>query len=120
LLESESAHAREAALLLSVATRDLIRGQVQDLAFERRNDVTVAECLDMAAGKTGALLAASASIGAVLAGAAPATVARCSAFGAHLGWPSSWWTTCWGSGATRRSPASRSTPTALAQEVAAG
>jgi geranylgeranyl diphosphate synthase type I len=85
LLESESAHAREAALLLSVATRDLIRGQVQDLAFERRNDVTVAECLDMAAGKTGALLAASASIGAVLAGAAPATVGALSAFGAHLG-----------------------------------
>jgi len=59
-----------AALLLAKATRELIRGQVEDLAFEQRASVTVEECLDMAAGKTGALMAASAAIGAVLAGLA--------------------------------------------------
>jgi geranylgeranyl diphosphate synthase type I len=85
LLEADSPHARDAALRLSVSTRDLIRGQVQDLAFEHRTDVTVEECLDMAAGKTGALLAASASIGAVLAGAPAATVEALATFGAHLG-----------------------------------
>ncbi len=85
LLEADSPHARDAALRLSTATRDLIRGQVQDLAFEHRNDVTVEECLDMAAGKTGALLSASASIGAVLAGAPAGTVEALATFGAHLG-----------------------------------
>jgi geranylgeranyl diphosphate synthase type I len=85
LLDSGSPHAGAAALLLSTATRDLIRGQVQDLAFERRNDVTLAECLDMAAGKTAALMSASAAIGAVLAGAGPQPVGALAAFGSHLG-----------------------------------
>jgi geranylgeranyl diphosphate synthase type I len=85
LLESGSPHAGAAGALLSTATRDLIRGQVQDVAFERRSDVSLDECLDMAAGKTGALLAASAEIGAVLAGAPAAVAGALSAFGAHLG-----------------------------------
>jgi geranylgeranyl diphosphate synthase type I len=85
LLASDSPYGAEAGRLLAVATRELIRGQVQDLAFERRADVTLPECLDMAAGKTGALLSASASIGAVLAGAPPAVVSALGTFGAHLG-----------------------------------
>lgn len=85
LLESGSPHAARAGVLLGAATRDLVRGQVLDVSFERRSDVTLAECLDMAAGKTGALLSASATIGAVLAGA-PATVEKAlSTFGAELG-----------------------------------
>ena len=43
LLECDSPHACEANRLLATATRELIRGQVQDLAFERRDDVTLAE-----------------------------------------------------------------------------
>jgi geranylgeranyl diphosphate synthase type I len=85
LLESGSRHANAAGALLATATRDLIRGQVQDVAFERRADVSLDECLDMAAGKTGALLAASAEIGAVLAGTPAATTGALSTFGAHLG-----------------------------------
>jgi geranylgeranyl diphosphate synthase type I len=85
LLTSGSARAPEAALLLLRATRELIRGQHEDLAFERRRDVAVEECLRMAAGKTGALLAASASIGAVLAGAPGEVVAALTAYGEHLG-----------------------------------
>jgi geranylgeranyl diphosphate synthase type I len=85
LLDSGSPFAAPAAYLLSVATRDLIRGQVQDLAFERRDDVTLPECLDMAAGKTGALLSASASIGAVLAGAPTGVVDALSHYGSQLG-----------------------------------
>jgi geranylgeranyl diphosphate synthase, type I len=85
LLDSGSPCGPAAARLLAAATRELIRGQVQDLAFERRDDVTLPECLDMAAGKTGALLSASAAIGAVLAGAPPAVVDALSAFGSHLG-----------------------------------
>ncbi len=85
LLESDSPHAAQAARLLASTTRELIRGQVQDLAFEQRDDVTLDECLDMAGGKTGSLLSASAAIGAVLAGAPEATVGALSVFGAQVG-----------------------------------
>lgn len=85
LLEDASPHRAAAARLLAEATRHLIRGQVQDVSFERRGDVTVAECLDMVGGKTGALLSASAAIGAVLAGAPAEMVDALSTFGAHLG-----------------------------------
>jgi geranylgeranyl diphosphate synthase, type I len=85
LLESDSPGAARAALLLARTTRELTRGQVQDLAFESRDDVGLDECLDMAGGKTGALLAASAAIGAVLAGADEPTVAALIDFGAQVG-----------------------------------
>lgn len=85
LLDSASPHRAAAARLLAEATRHLIRGQVQDVAFEQRQDVTVAECLDMVSGKTGALLSASAAIGAVLAGAPAEVVDALSTFGAQLG-----------------------------------
>jgi geranylgeranyl diphosphate synthase type I len=85
LLDSGSPHATEAGRLLATATRDLIRGQVEDLAFEKRGDVTVEQCLDMAAAKTGALLSASAAIGAVLAGGAPDVAEALADYGAHIG-----------------------------------
>jgi geranylgeranyl diphosphate synthase type I len=85
LLDSGLSTAVPASLLLAQATRELIRGQVQDLAFERRDDVKLAECLDMAAGKTGALISASAAIGAVLAGAPEPTVGALATYGAQMG-----------------------------------
>ena len=85
LLDSASPHRAAAARLLAEATRHLIRGQVQDVAFEQRQDVTVAECLDMVSGKTGALLSASAAIGAVLAGAPAEVVDALATFGTQLG-----------------------------------
>jgi geranylgeranyl diphosphate synthase, type I len=86
LLDSVSPHRAAAARLLAEATRHLIRGQVMDVAFERRHDVTVEECLDMVSGKTGALLSASATIGAVLAGAPDHVVAALRIFGEQLGY----------------------------------
>ena len=85
LLDSGSPNAAAATKLLAGATRELIRGQVLDLAFERRMQVTQDECLDMAAAKTGALLSASAAIGAVLAGAPETLVAALATYGAELG-----------------------------------
>jgi geranylgeranyl diphosphate synthase type I len=67
------------------ATAELIRGQVDDLAFESRPLVGLDECFDMAAGKTGALLAASAALGALAAGASPVAVEALTAYGRHLG-----------------------------------
>ena len=78
-------HGASAGLLLASATRALIRGQVDDIAFESRDLVTLDECLAMVADKTGALLAASAAIGAVLAGADPALVGALQRYGAEIG-----------------------------------
>ena len=75
LLEAESPHAAAAASLIAGTTRELIRGQAEDVSFERRSDVSVDECLSMAAGKTGSLLA----------GAGPAVTAALRTFGAEVG-----------------------------------
>ena len=85
LLDSDSPWATAALQLLLDATQQLIRGQVDDLAFESRDEVAVEECLQMAAGKTGALLSASAAIGAVLSGASADVRTALTGYGAHLG-----------------------------------
>jgi geranylgeranyl diphosphate synthase type I len=74
-----------AARQLAAATQELIRGQVDDLAFERRAAVSVEECLSMAAGKTGALLGCSAAIGAVLNDAPAPLVTALTTYGDELG-----------------------------------
>ena len=68
-----SPHAQARGSDDSTGTRELIRGQALDIAFEKRRSVSLDECIDMASGKTAALMSASAAIGAVLAGA-PAQV----------------------------------------------
>ena len=75
----------QAAALLNRAVAELIRGQTEDLAFETRSWVGLDECRRMAAGKTGALLAASAATGARLAEAEPAVVTALSRYGEHVG-----------------------------------
>jgi geranylgeranyl diphosphate synthase, type I len=74
-----------AARCLSAAVQRLIAGQGSDLAFERRDDVAVEECLAMAGDKTAALMACACSIGVVYVGGS-ANLAMClSGFGAHAG-----------------------------------
>ncbi len=85
LLESPSPGAGQAAAMLAAATRELTRGQAYDLAFERRHDVTLAECFAMADAKTASLLAASAGIGALLADAPAATADALITFGRQCG-----------------------------------
>ena len=85
LLEAPVPTGPRAARHLTEATDRLITGQAEDLSFEGRLDVSVQECLTMAGNKTGALLACSASIGAVLAGAPAEAVEALSGFGYHLG-----------------------------------
>jgi geranylgeranyl diphosphate synthase, type I len=85
LLEGSPPESVWASRCLSAAVQRLIAGQGADLAFERRNDVTVAECLDMAGDKTAALMACACSIGAVYVGG-PASIAKSLAgFGAYAG-----------------------------------
>jgi geranylgeranyl diphosphate synthase type I len=85
LADADSPYERQAQKALAAATRAVIRGQAEDVAFEQRGDVGLEECLAMAGGKTGALLAVSASIGAILAGAPAETVRAFDTFGAEVG-----------------------------------
>ncbi|MFJ4682116.1 polyprenyl synthetase family protein [Streptomyces sp. NPDC091377] len=85
LLELGTAEAARAARRLTTATRALIDGQAQDISYEHRDRVTVAECLEMEGNKTGALLACASSIGAVLGGADDRTADTLEKYGHHLG-----------------------------------
>jgi geranylgeranyl diphosphate synthase type I len=85
LLEDDSLKGAWAARCLSAAVLRLIGGQGSDLAFEKRDDVTLAECLDMAGDKTAALMACACSIGAVHLGAPPTLAMGLAGFGAHVG-----------------------------------
>jgi geranylgeranyl diphosphate synthase type I len=85
LLESPSPHAAAASAALADATAAMIAGQADDIAFERRRDVSVEQCTAMCAAKTGALLGCAASIGAILAGAPDVTVGALRDYGRHLG-----------------------------------
>lgn len=83
--EVQTPGGRRAERILARAVSRLVHGQADDLEFETRQDVTVADYLAMAGGKTSALLACAASIGAALAGAPAATVDALADYGEHLG-----------------------------------
>lgn len=85
LLDIPGSTGAAAARLLTRATSDLIRGQVEDVSFEGNPDIGVESVLAMADAKTGALLSASAAIGAVLAQAHNREVAALQEYGRHLG-----------------------------------
>jgi geranylgeranyl diphosphate synthase type I len=85
LLRCGSPHRIAGLERITTATAELIRGQGADLAFERRLDVTVTECLTMSAQKTAALLSAASAIGAELAGGDRELVSALAGYGEHLG-----------------------------------
>jgi geranylgeranyl diphosphate synthase type I len=85
LLEAHPTSGPAASAALAEATAEMIAGQADDIAFEKRRNVGVDECTAMSAAKTGALLGAAASVGAILAGAPPATVGSLRDYGRHLG-----------------------------------
>jgi geranylgeranyl diphosphate synthase type I len=84
LLDTGLAGRRSLPCLLS-ATQQLINGQSQDLALERRESVTLEEMLTMEAGKTAALLSCSSMIGALAVGAPDAVVDGLAGYGYELG-----------------------------------
>jgi geranylgeranyl diphosphate synthase type I len=68
LASSGNRHALEGSRMLAEAVTELIEGQCDDLAFEERDDVQLAECLRMARRKTGALLECGTGLGALFGG----------------------------------------------------
>ena len=83
--EAEGPGRAEAERILARAVARLVTGQADDLTFETRLDVTFADYLAMASGKTSALLSCSAAIGAALVGADRAAISGLADFGEHLG-----------------------------------
>ena len=74
-----------ASQMLAEATLRLCEGQQRDLAAANEREITPDDYLQTVDGKSAALLAASAGIGAVLGGAPAKTVAALAAFGRRLG-----------------------------------
>ena len=85
LLEEPTTEHVRAAARLAEATQAMIAGQAQDMASELKDSLPVDECLQMEAGKTGALLSCAAAMGAILAGAPAPTVEALADYGRHLG-----------------------------------
>jgi geranylgeranyl diphosphate synthase type I len=75
----------ELSTLLHTTTLRIVEGQVLDLGFERRNDVTGTDYLTMIGGKTGALTRCACVIGARVGGADPKTAEALGEFGGLLG-----------------------------------
>ncbi|SDH51629.1 geranylgeranyl diphosphate synthase, type I [Actinokineospora alba] len=85
LAASEHPRAQEGSRLMSAAVLAVQEGQATDLAFEKRADVDLAECVHMAEGKTGALLGCSTALGALFGGGTPAQVDNLRIYGVRLG-----------------------------------
>lgn len=85
LLAEEGSGALAASRSLTRATQRLITGQASDLEFERRTDVSLAECVAMAEDKTAALIACACSAGALLVGAPDRLAEGLARFGHDVG-----------------------------------
>ncbi|GAA0989511.1 family 2 encapsulin nanocompartment cargo protein polyprenyl transferase [Acrocarpospora macrocephala] len=77
--------AREGVSALSATVQELLNGQSSDVEFEGRAEVELAECLRMASGKTGALIACACALGGIFGGGTAAQVEHLRAFGDRLG-----------------------------------
>lgn len=75
----------DAIRMLTAAVQDLLNGQDADLSFEQRVDVELAECVQMAEGKTAALIGCACALGAVFGGGYPEQVTHLLGFGMRLG-----------------------------------
>jgi geranylgeranyl diphosphate synthase type I len=74
-----------AAGLLAERTLEMVEGQVMDIDFEARTDVSQEEYLAMVSRKTGALFDASLALGAIAAGASLQTIEAMGRCGRSLG-----------------------------------
>lgn len=85
LLADTNSNAAAATARLAQATSAMIAGQAQDVALDRGSSATLDQTIAMEANKTGALLAQSVAIGAVLGNGPDETVAALERFGISLG-----------------------------------
>ncbi|MGO1050303.1 polyprenyl synthetase family protein [Crossiella sp. CA198] len=74
-----------ALVCLARTLRELVLGQVLDVAFQTRPSVAAEQYTAMATGKTAVLLQAACELGALLAGAGAGQAEALGSFGRHLG-----------------------------------
>jgi geranylgeranyl diphosphate synthase type I len=74
-----------AARLLDRRTLEMVEGQVLDIGFEERTDVTLDDYIEMTGKKTGALFDCALSLGAIVAGADEQMIAAFGRCGRRLG-----------------------------------
>lgn len=75
----------QARRILNLACSEIIEGQHQDLSFETRNDVSLAEYIQMIGRKSAALFGTSLRLGALAAGASDEEAGRFDTYGRQLG-----------------------------------
>ncbi|SOD72416.1 geranylgeranyl diphosphate synthase type I [Jatrophihabitans sp. GAS493] len=85
VLIADAAAGMRALPCLTHSIHELISGQSRDLAYEGAEHIDLDACLQMEAGKTAALISASASIGALAAGASEEVVSGLAGYGFELG-----------------------------------
>jgi geranylgeranyl diphosphate synthase type I len=85
LAASGHPRAQEGSRIMSTAVLAVQDGQAADLAFEKRADVSLPECVRMAEGKTGALLGCSTALGALFGGGTVEQIEHLRSFGDRLG-----------------------------------
>ncbi len=83
-LSKDNAKVRAVSMLARTCV-EICEGQHMDISFEKRDDVTEGEYLEMVGKKTGALYAASAGIGAILADGYPTYVDALYHYGLNTG-----------------------------------
>lgn len=71
--------------VLTQANAQLQEGQIHDVFFEQRNDVSVDEYVEMVRKKTGVLMEASTTVGAILGGGAEEQVDALARYGSNIG-----------------------------------
>jgi geranylgeranyl diphosphate synthase type I len=79
------AHSPESVRRLHDGVQELLDGQGADLAFEKRAEVELPECRNMAMAKTGALLGCACALGASLGAGTAAQVEHLGRFGERIG-----------------------------------
>jgi len=85
LLTGDEPGTRRSLRCLLEASQQLIAGQSADILFEQAAEPQLADCVEMEAGKTAALLSCSSSIGAMAAGGSAHSADRLARFGYELG-----------------------------------
>lgn len=85
LSDADDAAKVRATKMLARTCAEICEGQSMDMAFEKRDDVTELDYLEMVSKKTGVLYGASAAIGGILAGANPVQADALYQFGLNSG-----------------------------------
>lgn len=85
MADCEATYLKQVMDIFTRTAMEICEGQQWDVEFERRNDVTVPQYIEMIRLKTSVLLSAALEIGAVMGGASPEETKKLYDFGIRMG-----------------------------------